>query len=44
MKTKDEILNKYGWDGKIPYEDTITMHFQNLFLYKAYPFLPAFLF
>ncbi len=27
---KIEVLKKYGWDGRIPYEDTITMHSADL--------------
>ena len=30
IKDKSEILKKYGWDGRIPHEDTITMHSADL--------------
>lgn len=31
INTQYDILIKNGWDGVIPYEDTITMHSASLF-------------
>lgn len=30
MKQKEDALKKYGWDGIMPNEDTITMHSADL--------------